>query len=550
MISWYLLLLLSSFLIHLQVVFSCNWLGLLTIGYSPLFLFKGVSYLFYPLCGWIAEVFFTRFRMIKWSFIAMLISSIMISISGILFIVTTKAFVFKSYPVYSGMVFIMTGLFGLGIYEANAIQFGMDQMLESSSEQLSSFIHWHFWCVHIGPLITYYAIVGTVYFLDCFFDADDTFNTFNHLLSWILIALSCFQIVIAVCGILLSFMAKKYLRVEESSKNPLRIAIKVVIYSLKHKHPERRSAFTYWENDIPSRIDLGKEKYGGPFTYEQVEDVKTMFGLLLLIVSLIGYHLSGDGYSLTFYIMNTVGCPTSVPFIGMVLNPEHIITLVVVFCIPIYHFMKKYLLRNSPSLLTRLWIGLFLCLVNESIQCIYSNFLKQRQFLCPKIVAFDNPPLLLKCTVSNIRVHRNNSCEYFCTTSPINDPLVYLSLVPLILNGLSYLLVFVTTVEFICAQSPNAMKGFLIGVWYSMLSVKYMVVYILDTRMFLKDVSEWNLYHGIKGACIFISIIIFSSICKHYQYRRRDEIVNEQAIIEEQYERELLLNSSSSLEHS
>ena len=275
-----------------------------------------------------------------------------------------------------------------------------------------------------------------------------------------------------------------------------------------------------------------------------------MFGLLLLIVSLFGYHLLGDGYSLTYYIMNTVGCPTLVPFIGMVFNSEHIITFVVVFCIPIYHFMKKYLLHsNSPTLLTQLlWIGLFLCLVNESIQCIYSNFLKQRQFKCLKIQPFDNPPLLLKCFFSNIRVHWNNSCEYLCNTSPINDPLVYLSLVPLIMNGLSYLLVFVTTVEFICALSPNAMKGLLIGIWYSMLSMKYMVVYILDTHMFLKDESEWNLYHGIKGACIFISIIIFSSMCK--RYRRRDEIVNEQAIIEEQYERELLLNSSSALEHS
>ena len=472
------------------------------------------------------------------------------SITGILFIVTTKEFMLSSYPVYCVVVFMVTGFIGLGIYESNAIQFGMDQMLESSSEQLSSFIHWHFWCVNIGPLITYYAIVGTVYFLDCLFDADNTVYTLFHLLGWIISALSCLQIVIALCGILLSFMAKKYLRIEETYKNPLRIVIKVVFYSLKHKHPERRSAFTYWENDIPSRIDLGKEKYGGPFTYEQVEDVKTLFGLLLLIVSLFGYHLLGDGYSLTFYIMNTVGCPAFIPSIGMVLNPENIITLVVVFCIPIYHFMKKYLLRNSPSLLTQLWIGLFLCLVNESIQCIYSNFLKQRPFMCPKIQAYDNPSLQLKCCISNIRVHTNNSCEYLCTTSPINDPLVYLSLLPLIMNGLSYLLVFVTTVEFICAQSPNAMKGLLIGVWYSMLSVKYMIVYVLDTHMFFKDASKWNLYHGIKGACIFISIIIFSSMCKHYQYRRRDEIVNEQAIIEEQYERELLLNSSSSLEHS
>ena len=439
-----------------------------------------MSYLFYPLCGWIAEVCFTKFRMIKWSFIVMLISSVTMSISGVLFIVTTKAHMFTSCV----LVCIVTGLLGLGIYESNAIQFGMDQMLESSSEQLSSFIHWHFWYAYIGPLITYYAIIGTIYLLDCLFDTDDIVDIFNNLLGWILIALSCFQIMIAVCGILLSFMAKKYLRIEETYKNPLRIVIKVVVYSLKHKRPERRSAFTYWENDIPSRIDLGKEKYGGPFTYEQVEDVKTMFGLLLLIVSLFGYHLLGDGYSLTHYIMNTVGCPTLVPFIGMVLNLEH---MVVVFCIPIYHFMKKYLLRNSSSLLTRLWIGLFLCLVNESIQCIYSNVFEQRQFMCPNIVAIDNPPLLLKCTISNIRVYRNNSCNYFCTTSPIDDPMVYLSLVPLIMNGLSYLLVFVTTVEFICALSPNAMKGLLIGIWYSMLSVKCMVVYVLDTRMFFKD---------------------------------------------------------------
>ena len=88
----------------------------------------------------------------------MLISSVTMSISGILFIVTTKAFVLSSYPVYCIMVFMVTGLLGLGIYESNAIQFGMDQMLESSSEQLSSFIHWHFWYVSIGPLIMYYAV--------------------------------------------------------------------------------------------------------------------------------------------------------------------------------------------------------------------------------------------------------------------------------------------------------------------------------------------------------------------------------------------------------
>ena len=51
--------------------------------------------------------------------------------------------------------------------------------------------------------------------------------------------------------------------------------------------PVNRSALTYWEEDIPSRIDLGKSKYGGPFTTEQVENVKTFFKLLVVSVPFV-----------------------------------------------------------------------------------------------------------------------------------------------------------------------------------------------------------------------------------------------------------------------
>ena len=45
-----------------------------------------------------------------------------------------------------------------------------------------------------------------------------------------------------------------------------------------------RSALTYWKEDYPSRLDLGKEKYGAPFSEEQVENVKTVLQLILLFV--------------------------------------------------------------------------------------------------------------------------------------------------------------------------------------------------------------------------------------------------------------------------
>ncbi len=58
---------------------------------------------------------------------------------------------------------------------------------------------------------------------------------------------------------------------------------KVIKFAIITKHPQRRSAFTYCEDELPSRIDFGKSKYGGPFTTEQVEDVKTLLRLLPLI---------------------------------------------------------------------------------------------------------------------------------------------------------------------------------------------------------------------------------------------------------------------------
>ena len=72
----------------------------------------------------------------------------------------------------------------------------------------------------------------------------------------------------------------KWLIIEPKSPQSLKTMYLVLKFAAKHKAPLNRSAFTYWEEDIPSRIDLGKSKYGGPFTTEQVENVKTTLRLI------------------------------------------------------------------------------------------------------------------------------------------------------------------------------------------------------------------------------------------------------------------------------
>ena len=534
-------------LVHTQLVFCSNWIGSSTQGIIPVVwnLFLGVSYLLYPLCGWIAEVCVTNFKMIKLSVMVLLISSISMFLVGLWTISFPPPPIRYLYIAIIGLI-LVTGVAGLGMYEANAIQFGMDQMIEASSEQLSSFIHWYFWCVNVGPLIQYYVAIGMLFhFSDCVFDRNLA-NGFTPLIGWVFLVCSSFQIVLTFSGIVMNSSFKTWFSLEETSRNHLKNIFGVLKYAYKHRCPERRSAFTYWENDIPSRIDLAKEKYGGPYTYEQVEDVKTMFRLLILMGSLYGFHLSGDGYSLTYYFMNTIGCPDIVPLSTMIVNPQHITLLIAVFCIPLYHFTKKKLSPYIPTLLTRLWVGLLFCLLGECIQCISSLLLNSKGFPCSEL--YNNKlqsSLSLKCMVANLRVlDVNDSCQYYCITPPVHDRLFYLSIVPLLLNGLSYLLVFVTTIEFICAQSPNALKGLLIGIWYSMLSLKYMVTNILDIYPPLLKPNSWSIYHCIKGLGMFLSLFFFFLVCKHYQYRKRDEVINQQAMIEEQYERELLINSS------
>ena len=40
----------------------------------------------------------------------------------------------------------------------------------------------------------------------------------------------------------------------------------------------------FCEDKLPSRFDFGKSKYGGPFTTEQVEDVKTFLRMSVILI--------------------------------------------------------------------------------------------------------------------------------------------------------------------------------------------------------------------------------------------------------------------------
>ena len=70
--------------------------------------------------------------------------------------------------------------------------------------------------------------------------------------------------------------------------NPLKLVYRVVRSALKARRPVFRSAFDVGR-PLPSRLELAMQMNGGPFTVEQVEDVKTFFQILLILLSFFGY---------------------------------------------------------------------------------------------------------------------------------------------------------------------------------------------------------------------------------------------------------------------
>ena len=276
----------------------------------------GLLFLFYPLVGHLTDVYLTRYRSLKWSFVIIIVSACAYVVYRGIDLAATSiwkiATFHRNQTLVVSAVIIIVYIIGLALFQANAIQFGLDQLLEAPTPKLISFIHWYYWAQNVGNSLLFY-IIGSSSVISQAIDVATNGNirrTISNTISSIVNIILFIVVLIILTIVLVKFcLTKKHLYIQKAGLNPFKNIYKVLKYSWKHKVPEHRSAFTYWEEDIPRRIDLGKNKYGGPFTNEEVEDTKTFLRILPLLLCLFGYHLAGDGYSATEQLQKT-SCPS------------------------------------------------------------------------------------------------------------------------------------------------------------------------------------------------------------------------------------------------
>ena len=373
------------------------------------------------------------------------------------------------------------------------LPFLTDQLIGATSDELSTVVYWYFWALEVS-----YGLSDTM-FVFGYYPDNAVINNIIYMVCIIAVPLAI--IIISDC------LCLKWIDRTHKVTNPIKLIIQVLNYTRKHRYPERRSAFTYIDEEQPSRIDFGKEKFGGPFTEEEVEDVKTVLRLLPLVACI---SLSGSGLSLAPLDLLPKNSGLTNLWLTYGINTSWLFTIPF---IPFYQFIIRPFIHNHKiSMLKCIGIGLLLRLLAEVLM----------EAICIKSVFDWND------------VQRYISCTRILNSSKIagdNIPL-YWKIPPFILFEVGKTMSQVLLLEWIIAQSPDKMKGFVIGanILVSALVPSYLLSVIMNLTYTL-------CYDMLTIATLSVLFVIFLILSKRYTLRERNREINIQAIVEEHYER-------------
>ena len=451
---------------------------------------QAISYLLYPLAGLLAEMGVSRYKLMLTGTVLAFVGKFLESCCETQIDIDCNSSNITSFPLDTvhcfnskvSFVGICVGIvmiqIGLAMFEANVIQFGVNQLPDyAQTDKNRIFVNWYIWTTFVLNLVDF----GIVYAVLLSFDSESRFRNIAIVSSMIL---SAWLVVLIPC----MCMCRKHLNATNEMKYcPISHIWKVLDFARKHKQPLRRSALAHAGGESSSRIDYAKKKYGGPFTTDQVEDVKTFCRISLILLTLFGSMLQSDSSGTGFSFLCIQYC------------------LLVVW-IPLQHFVIE--------------------------PCCFHRF-RCRTFFKVTIIRKMGVGLLAAlCYNITMLAHT------FLSSTPRFG--LGLEVLAFIFYGCSLILVFLSFFQFILAQAPLRMQGLLIGLWYAYQSFSVMYLYLA-----LEMAGKWELHAASVGLSL-VSFSLFVVTASKYKYRVREEYNdrNWQVIVEEHTERQILCDRS------
>ena len=451
-----------------------NVFHLLRSGYNPqqlnvrvigIFIIT-VTFIFFPIGGWLADTIIGRYRAIRYSMWIMWIALVLATVSELLAQGSTWYGIHSHlrYPVL--YILGLLAAIGFGVFQSNCVQLGITQLSNASTIEITSFITWYVMTLYISE-VTFQFTVNNYCILP---DTPD-----DHYLC-----IKTFTVALLLTiALALDFLFHSCLTKEQPTGKPLSLIFSVVKFSMKHRH-----SFVI-ENETPSRFNVAKRIYGGPFTSQQVEDVKSMLRIILLIAvcSIVCAALIPVGYAtfkMEYSLMNwskqngLTGCYER--FFVYYNDFFFTIGIVVLYELIMYPLFHKCLprLRSTSQFLLGIVLFFFRILALLGIQTAAYT-----QHIIPKCIF-----------TQNFEVNINSYYKWL--------------LIPGLSGGLSSFLFILSAIKFIWAQTPYFMTGLAFGTMYAFLALYTLIqLAIASPFLFIEDVP-WDHYPLTCGIWYFV----------------------------------------------
>ena len=501
----------------------------------------GTVAVFSPFIGLLADIKLSRYKTVLCSTCIIIVQTVAVLMIGVAAVITLSL---KQYSINVPVSIVVLAIALIGImtiayivFLINGFHFAMDQLLNLSTEEIIKFIHWYVWIVYVCILIT-----ETAWNLASYSAYYYKINAMHILGGSMLILTAPIAILLLVISLCIVTRRKAWFLLEPPSVNPYTLLARVIKFAYQHKVPIRRSAFTYCEDESPSRLDLAKKKYGGPFTTRQVEDVKAFLGILKVLLTA----------SPAFYLQ--IVTQTVLPSFARHANifilsykkeiyPEgaarHIFVssgllspCLVMFIIPLYmSLIRPKILFHIPKSLHR--VGLAMALQMLSLLGSFGMDFAVHE----NKTEFDNCMLAgySKKDFNIVHLDVNDTL-----LSPLMFQSMYFFIPQHILSALANMLLEIAVLEFICSQSPYSMKGLVFGICFSLRNLFQIlaIVVMILFGVFWKDSYPLSCGSGFYLTNVLLAMLalsLFICVARRYKYRIMDEPRNEYRYAEEYY---------------
>ena len=471
-------------------------------------------FLLFPIAGWLSDTKIGRYRMIYISIWLMWGGVGLLGFGYVLRLIQPCdgiTYIFGKYIITAIGFFVLS--LGAAGYFPNILVFIMDQLLEVPNTLVRSYVHWFVWALYVGFFFSdWIAVASQIH--------PETVD------NWFIIPVLASFIVFSII-LVINFFCQKVFCVMVNKENPYNIVLQVLTFAAKHKVPMNRSSLTYWEDELPGRLDLAKKKYGGPLKHEQVEDVKTLLRMLLIYISLLPFFIGYSGpINQIIPFLQHLDDSEDAQSLWFIYLADSLVTL---FALPVLELIILPLFPKFEYFILKPLRWMFLGVVGITL-CNISLFVIDgiaHAYFGEATVCFIN------WSVGEKTLHFNFRWV----------------IIPSIFWGICDLLITTSTFTFICSQAPYNMRGMLIGLFVFMQGIFQAIgdgINIGFGEARYKFVISCGFWYWFTLCVMSITgCIVFLLSSKFYHSRIRSEVDTHHQLIEDVFERRLQISSAT-----